>query len=130
MGNSATKKPVATIKELKEAKKNMIRVRVPCGGRDKRQVLLVLIEEKVHAIDGKCYHAGAPLETGDIEELGERMCVKCPRHGYCIDVKTGEHVKAQQAMTDTTIKSLGKRHRTHTVRVDDQGGVFSPSFPY
>jgi nitrite reductase/ring-hydroxylating ferredoxin subunit len=58
---------------------------------------------------------GGPLDTGDIEELGGRECIRCPWHGYRIDVHTGEGL--YEAMDGST-KSKGVKQRVHCVRVD------------
>jgi hypothetical protein len=48
---------------------------VPCeDGKHRREVVLVLLKSNkgkpsVHCLDGRCYHAGAPLDLGDIEDL-------------------------------------------------------------
>mmetsp|Transcript_19276 Transcript_19276/g.27129 ORF Transcript_19276/g.27129 Transcript_19276/m.27129 type:complete len:179 (+) Transcript_19276:141-677(+) len=94
-----------------------------------RQVLLVLnkSDDRVYALDGRCFHAGAPLELSDIEDIGGRSCLRCPMHSYRIDIKTGEHILAggnDKKHARKTIKSRGVCQRTHSVTVDSQGNIY------
>ncbi len=51
-----------------------------------RQVLLVNLDGKFHAVDGRCTHMGGKLWEGSLRE----NIVKCPRHGAEYDVTTGK----------------------------------------
>ncbi|MBX9638561.1 MAG: non-heme iron oxygenase ferredoxin subunit [Mycobacteriaceae bacterium] len=55
---------------------------------DKSAVALFLVDERVHAIDDRCTHAGASLAAGEVCD-GE---VTCPRHGAVFDVRSGEAI--------------------------------------
>lgn len=50
------------------------------------KVLLVRTQGQYSAVGGKCSHYGAPLIKGAL--LGDR--VRCPFHGACFNVKTGD----------------------------------------
>eukprot|EP01098_Paradermamoeba_levis_P009994 TRINITY_DN4187_c0_g1_i3.p1 TRINITY_DN4187_c0_g1~~TRINITY_DN4187_c0_g1_i3.p1 ORF type:complete len:239 (+),score=83.97 TRINITY_DN4187_c0_g1_i3:32-718(+) len=83
-----------------------------------RNVLLICVGEKIFAIDAACYHAGGPLETGDIEDFHGRKCVFCPWHNYKIDIETGEGLYL--SAPDGCLKSKGKKQRTHQIKVGDE----------
>lgn len=51
-----------------------------------QKVLLVRTQGQYRAVGGKCSHYGAPLIKGVL--LGDR--VRCPFHGACFNVKTGD----------------------------------------
>ncbi|ETO29354.1 Rieske (Fe-S) domain containing [Reticulomyxa filosa] len=59
------------------------------SGKGDRPIIVFKIKKQFFALDARCYHAGGPLEMGDIEEIEERMCIKCPWHRYIIDLSTG-----------------------------------------
>lgn len=52
---------------------------------DGRAVVLVRIDDTVHAIDSTCPHAGGPLGEGEL--YGTQLT--CPWHGWAFDVVTG-----------------------------------------
>jgi nitrite reductase/ring-hydroxylating ferredoxin subunit len=56
---------------------------------DAGKILLVKQNGKLSAIGSKCTHYGAPLHSG---VLGDGR-VRCPWHGACFNITTGEHVK-------------------------------------
>ncbi|KAH8692391.1 hypothetical protein BGW36DRAFT_303658 [Talaromyces proteolyticus] len=56
-------------------------------GIENGKVLLVRIDDKVHAISPKCTHYGAPLKLGVVAPDGR---ITCPWHGACFAVSTGE----------------------------------------
>eukprot|EP00730_Choanoeca_flexa_P010075 TRINITY_DN15157_c0_g1_i1.p1 TRINITY_DN15157_c0_g1~~TRINITY_DN15157_c0_g1_i1.p1 ORF type:complete len:156 (+),score=32.97 TRINITY_DN15157_c0_g1_i1:137-604(+) len=84
-----------------------------------REVAVFVIDNIVHAIDAHCYHAGGPLEAADIEDVGERTCLKCPWHGYVIDIRTGEGINAAQA----SCSSKGVKQRVHKATVTEEQTV-------
>ncbi len=49
-------------------------------------VLVVLHEGGLFAIEDACNHAGASLRGGDIVD----GCIECPAHGYLFDLRTGD----------------------------------------
>ncbi|XP_012680667.2 apoptosis inducing factor mitochondria associated 4 [Clupea harengus] len=53
---------------------------------DKHKILLVKNEGQFSAVGSRCSHYGAPLVKGTL--LGDR--VRCPFHGACFNVKTGD----------------------------------------
>ncbi|CAI8026657.1 Rieske domain-containing protein [Geodia barretti] len=55
-----------------------------------RIVALFHVSGQVYALDHFCYHAGGPLELGDIEDSHGRLCVVCPWHRHSITLDTGE----------------------------------------
>jgi len=57
--------------------------RILIGGRE---VLLFNIHNSYFAIENKCSHKGCQLHRGTVEQY----CIKCPRHGSLIDIRTGE----------------------------------------
>ncbi|KAG7261654.1 hypothetical protein CRUP_012248 [Coryphaenoides rupestris] len=98
--------------ELIEAKRSFRTL----AGRD---VLLVFHQETFYAMDFHCYHAGGALLTGDIEELGGKMCIICPNHQFKITLAGGEGLyKANDPnMTPPGPRwfSKGQKQRTHAV---------------
>jgi nitrite reductase/ring-hydroxylating ferredoxin subunit len=52
-------------------------------------VLVVNVESKYYAMQGKCSHAGGNLWEGKLNGF----VVKCPRHGSEYDVRTGKVLK-------------------------------------
>jgi len=54
-----------------------------------REVSIIRLRGTYYAIDMRCYHSGGPLTQGqimDIEELGGRLCIACPWHGYKVNL--------------------------------------------
>ncbi|XP_003973641.1 Rieske domain-containing protein [Takifugu rubripes] len=106
--------------ELIEAKRTLITV----GGRD----ILVLHHQGVfYALDCYCYHSGGNLQNGDIEELGSRLCITCPKHKYKISLAEGEGMFKG---TDPTVKppvakwyTKGVKQRVHAV-TETNGDVY------
>merc|ERR1712151_1460477 len=64
---------------------------------------------KLYALDNRCAHMGGPLCEGDVEDLAAHIAVdksirlkggaqkedgvvKCPRHGQCFNLRTGENI--------------------------------------
>lgn len=44
-----------------------------------RSILILRLQHQIVAIDSYCYHAGGPLQQGDIEDLGNgHICIVCP----------------------------------------------------
>jgi len=78
-------------------------------------------------MDAHCYHHGAGLLKGDIEDLGSHRVIVCPWHTYKIDLSTGEGVYvgldaaalARGAGKESAkeIRSKGVRQRVHPVVV-------------
>ncbi|CRL23285.1 Rieske [2Fe-2S] iron-sulphur domain [Penicillium camemberti] len=56
-------------------------------GIEDGKVLLVKLEDKVHALSPRCTHYGAPLKNGVVTGDGR---LTCPWHGACYNVTTGD----------------------------------------
>ena len=52
-----------------------------------RVIAVYRVEDRFHALDGICAHAGGPLAEGALEGC----VVTCPWHGWQYDVTTGRH---------------------------------------
>jgi nitrite reductase/ring-hydroxylating ferredoxin subunit len=44
---------------------------------------------RVFAVENRCSHAGVSLSSGDIEDIDDAPCIKCPGHGIAFDLSTG-----------------------------------------
>uniref|UniRef100_A0A6B2LS12 Rieske domain-containing protein n=1 Tax=Arcella intermedia TaxID=1963864 RepID=A0A6B2LS12_9EUKA len=75
--------------------------------------MLIYHNGGVVALDAVCYHMGGPLVKGDIEDIGGISCLRCPWHGYKINIETGERV----VVTNGQVEYQAKRQRTHQVRI-------------
>lgn len=108
---------VCTVAELQRS--GRFEARLASG----RAVLVLAHAGRVIALDARCYHHGAPLLEGDIEELGGRPCIVCPWHRYRIAIDAagvGEclYVGLTDVATgETAVKSKGLKQRPHAVRV-------------
>ncbi|MGB0957031.1 MAG: Rieske (2Fe-2S) protein [Litorivicinus sp.] len=49
-------------------------------------ILLFNLDGEFFALEDRCTHDDAELDGGDIEN----GCIKCPRHGACFDIRTGD----------------------------------------
>ncbi|XP_027889721.1 Rieske domain-containing protein-like isoform X1 [Xiphophorus couchianus] len=85
-----------------------------------RDVLVVYHQEKLYALDLRCYHAGGLLQDGDIEDFNGRLCIVCPCHKYKITLTEGEGL--YEAVDNPTIRPLktqwrskGLKQRIHKV---------------
>ena len=108
---------VCSVAELQRA--GRLEARLATG----RVVLVVAHSGGVIALDARCYHHGAPLVDGDIEELGGRQCIVCPWHRYRIAIDGGAGECLYIGVVDiatgaTVVKSKGVKQRAHAVRVD------------
>lgn len=86
---------------------------------DREVVMFHLKDGRYSCLDSLCHHFGGPLYLGDIETLGNRLAVKCPWHGYKIDVMTGEGLETG---LDGTLRTEGPKQRTHPVEMDTATG--------
>lgn len=115
---------VGTIHEFD--RKGRMCVEVMQSNGKKRPIAIFRIKNRYFALDSRCYHAGGPLEMGDIEEMGTgNFIVKCPWHRYIITLDKGEGlymaydpIKKQH----TGVKSKGIKQRPHKVRYDNSNG--------
>ena len=79
-----------------------------------RHLMLLRRGDEVFAIDATCYHMGAPLLHGDVEDVpGHGACITCPWHHYQISMTTGERL--YQDMTRKTC-TLPKKQRVHETK--------------
>jgi nitrite reductase/ring-hydroxylating ferredoxin subunit len=89
--------------ELKDEDSKMIEFK-----RENEQVVVYRHRGELFAIDNRCAHMGGPLCDGDVEDLGKHLArgarligdakqtdgvVRCPRHGQCFNIRTGENIK-------------------------------------
>ncbi|XP_061639763.1 Rieske domain-containing protein [Phyllopteryx taeniolatus] len=92
-----------------------------------RDVLIINHQGGFYALDYYCYHAGAKLETGDIEEIGGKLCIICPNHKYKITLAKGEGLCKRIDKTNKTPVpiwySKGVKQRVHTV-TETNGDVY------
>lgn len=106
--------------ELIEAKRS-------CRTIEDRDILVIHHQGAFYAIDSYCYHAGGPLENGDIEELNSKLCIICPKHKYKIAIADGEGIyKATDPTEKTPVRrwlSKGIKQRVHTV-IETNGDVY------
>lgn len=58
--------------------KNGDKVEAEVEGIEKGKVLLVKVQDKVHALNPNCTHFGAPLKNGVLTSSGR---LTCPWHG-------------------------------------------------
>ncbi|XP_060604139.1 uncharacterized protein LOC132756995 [Ruditapes philippinarum] len=57
---------------------------------NEQDIALFRYKTRVYAVKEECPHAGGPLHLGDIEELADELVVRCPWHGWKIDLETGK----------------------------------------
>ena len=101
------------------------RVQVTADGR---YLVVARSGGRLYAFDATCYHMGAPLLHGDIEDVdGHGACITCPWHHYQISMSTGERLYQDMSRKTCT---LPKKQRVHEVmeadgevRVRLSGGV-------
>lgn len=99
-----------------------------------RHLLLLRRGDEVLAIDATCYHMGAPLLHGDVEDVpGHGACITCPWHHYQISMTTGERLYQDMSRKTCTLPKKQRVHETK-VRAGDvlvrlSGGGKPPSPP-
>ncbi|HZY79572.1 MAG TPA: Rieske 2Fe-2S domain-containing protein [Cyclobacteriaceae bacterium] len=71
------------------------------------RICLVLVDDRLLAIEDKCSHNGESLSKGTVNYLGE---VICPWHGYRFNLKTGR--ESAERSRDLA---------TYPVKEDDEG---------
>jgi len=76
-------KDLTTLSDLKNTDKKEAEVEGIEGGK----VLIVKVQDQVHALNANCTHYGAPLKNGVVTKEGR---LTCPWHGACFNVKTGD----------------------------------------
>ncbi|XP_065843504.1 Rieske domain-containing protein-like isoform X2 [Oscarella lobularis] len=106
--------------EVARAEKRYSSARASANGRD--LVVVMINDAEFYAMDERCYHAGGPLDQGDIEDFEGRLCIVCPWHRHRITLDTGESL--YHALADPRdprrsshlLKSKGVKQRTHRVK--------------
>ena len=53
-------------------------------------ILVFNLDGQFYALEDRCTHDDAGLDGGDIEN----GCIKCPRHGACFDIRSGDAMSA------------------------------------
>ncbi|KAF4548070.1 Pyridine nucleotide-disulfide oxidoreductase-like protein 15 [Elsinoe fawcettii] len=91
---------------LKNGDKQEVEVEGIEGGK----VLLVKLDDQVHALNSNCTHYGAPLAKGVLTPEGR---LTCPWHGACFNARTGDVEDAP---------ALDPLHRFKVTQKD--GGVY------
>lgn len=76
---------------MAEWQKTVLGSTIPEGGYAKAElddldVLVFKLDSAFYALEDRCTHDDAELDGGAIED----GCIKCPRHGACFDIKTGD----------------------------------------
>jgi nitrite reductase/ring-hydroxylating ferredoxin subunit len=56
---------------------------------ENRTILIVKLEDGIHAMDGRCSHMNADLSRGRLEGHG----VECPMHRAVFDLRNGEVIR-------------------------------------
>jgi 3-phenylpropionate/trans-cinnamate dioxygenase ferredoxin component len=80
---------------------------------NRRWVAVYNIAGEFYAIEDRCTHDDGPLADGDLEGV----VVKCPRHGACFDVKTGEFLRGPAGTVDVP---------TYAVRLEGDNILVGP----
>ncbi|XP_029549133.1 Rieske domain-containing protein-like isoform X1 [Salmo trutta] len=84
-----------------------------------RDILVLCHQEIFYALDFHCYHAGGPLQNGDIEEFDGKLCIVCPKHKFKISLAKGESIYRATNPYDPVPTprwySKGIKQRIHTV---------------
>lgn len=66
-----------------------------------RYVTVLLIEKpgkptELRCIDSPCYHAAGPLGEGDVVEVEDILCLRCPWHQYLISIDEGREILLEE----------------------------------
>ncbi|KAG5490293.1 hypothetical protein JKF63_00413 [Porcisia hertigi] len=48
--------------------------------------------DELRCIDSPCYHAAGPLGEGDIVEIEDLLCLRCPWHRFLVNIENGEEI--------------------------------------
>ncbi|KAF2681023.1 hypothetical protein K458DRAFT_444904 [Lentithecium fluviatile CBS 122367] len=96
---------------LKNGEKKEVEVEGVEGGK----VLLLKVQDKVHATSVNCTHYGAPLKGGVLTPEGR---LTCPWHGACFNVATGD-VEDAPALDPLTKYDVFEKDGTVYVKTDE-----------
>ncbi|HJU35047.1 MAG TPA: Rieske 2Fe-2S domain-containing protein [Nitrososphaera sp.] len=104
-----TPQKVANIKDFKESK--LLRVDV-----EGKPIVLVMVQDKVYAMDAVCSHEGGPLEDGTLEGYE----LKCPWHYAIFDVRNAKVSEQTVWATDLQPYAVKVEERTGDIIVSLQ----------
>ncbi|XP_064811607.1 Rieske domain-containing protein [Oncorhynchus masou masou] len=108
-------------------KEDLIKAKRSFRTLEGRDILVLYHQEIFYALDFHCYHAGGPLQNGDIEEFDGKLCIVCPKHKYKISLAEGEGIyratNPYAPVPTTRWYSKGIKQRVHTVTETD-GDVY------
>lgn len=106
--------PFEFVARLNQLSRDDARLQVEIRGR---HLMLLRRADEVFAIDATCYHMGAPLLHGDVEDVpGHGACITCPWHHYQISLNTGERLYTDMQKKTCT---LPKKQRVHSTKIVD-----------
>ncbi|XP_071825940.1 uncharacterized protein HI_0077-like [Apostichopus japonicus] len=71
-------------------------------------VIVFVSPDKFFAMDASCPHAGGPMDLGDIEDIGGRISIVCPWHGYSFNLEDGSSPTGLQQQMYTVKVLEGK----------------------
>ncbi|XP_077991874.1 Rieske domain-containing protein-like [Glandiceps talaboti] len=116
LGHGDDKLFVCSLSDLQTQRRKVIEV-------NGRTLVIFYHNGDVFALDKYCYHAGGPLEVGDIEDIAGVSCIICPWHKYKISLATGEgyyqSIDPKQLHKPAQWRSKGVKQRTHHVTIQD-----------
>jgi len=95
--------------------KNGEKKQVEVEGVEKGKVLLLKVQDKVHATSANCTHYGAPLMKGVLTPEGR---LTCPWHGACFKVSTGD-VEDAPALDPLTKYEVFERDGAVYIKTDE-----------
>ncbi|KAF2743018.1 hypothetical protein M011DRAFT_481150 [Sporormia fimetaria CBS 119925] len=89
---------------------------VEVEGVEEGKVLLLKVQDKVHATSTKCTHYGAPLVKGVLTPEGR---LTCPWHGACFNVATG-NIEDAPAIDPISKYELIERDGAVYIKTDEE----------
>ncbi len=101
------------LKDFKNGKKKKITVQG-------REILLVMVEDKIYALDNLCSHLEGNLSKGKLKST----IIECPLHGTRFDLRDGKVVRwlkgyGSLSRVDEKFK-VSKELKTYNVKVDGE----------
>lgn len=67
-----------------------------------RFVTVISHKAKLYCIDSPCYHAGGPLGEGEVRDIEDIPCIRCPWHNFIIALDTGHRIERAFTSLPTT----------------------------
>eukprot|EP00756_Hemistasia_phaeocysticola_P011597 Hpha_TRINITY_DN15133_c4_g2::TRINITY_DN15133_c4_g2_i1::g.126951::m.126951 len=94
---------------------------------DGRYITVMSHKDVVYSMDTVCYHAGAALGLGDIEEAAGDGCISCPRHKFRLRLTDGKQAIFKYDVVDDVVGPCyltfpdeeRPKQRTHPTEVRD-----------